>query len=261
MSLMDAIQGCFYCKKSPCECREQKPAPLTMTAEREAEIRSVVRFGKGLGPSFDVPNELLAELDAERAAHAETRRFVVPWTLEILNQKDAHWIEFCYDAPLTLADAEKRERALKAENPAAEFRVVPWTNPSQRQAIQRERDELRSQLVAYHAMLRCTKGHIHNGKYGEGCPFCQLAETREIAGELAEALDKGPEQIEWIEEVLRGSNGVIKRGNTHVHSVSECPRFCASFCHANQRRLHCRSNIIRRRITNTSVHTLLTILL
>ena len=63
-----------------------------------------------------------------------------PWTVEILNQKDGGWTDFCHDAPLTLTNAEKRESELKADNPGAVFRVVPWFNSSQRQALQQERE-------------------------------------------------------------------------------------------------------------------------
>lgn len=81
-------------------------------------------------------------------------RFSNPWTVEIRNHSNGHWSEFCHDAPLTLADAEERERTLRAHNPDAQFRVIPWLNSSQRALIQKRMDsseqtiaELREQLA------------------------------------------------------------------------------------------------------------------
>lgn len=48
--------------------------------------------------------------------------------------------------------------------------------------------ELREQLANYRAILRCAAGHVHNGKYGDGCPACQLQRERAVSNELVVAL-------------------------------------------------------------------------
>jgi hypothetical protein len=66
----------------------------------------------------------------------ELARYSNPWTIEIWSHEGrGNWTQFCYDAPIPLAEAEARTEVFKAENPAAKFRVVPWLNSSQRQHV------------------------------------------------------------------------------------------------------------------------------
>lgn len=182
------------------------------TKEREAEIRDPIKI-------FTAKDyrDLIAELDATREAlqraeqkvkdlvsHCDVlsgrvQRFSNPWTVEILNQKDNQWLAFCHDAPLTLANAEKREGELKAEHPDAKFRVVPWFNSTQRQTIL----ELQEQG---------TKAFIEERRDGNSALIAMMKERdvaalssdelrsqiqreRELADQLAEALDKSQADI------------------------------------------------------------------
>lgn len=61
-----------------------------------------------------------------------------PYTIQIRDKVDQHWESFCYDAPLTLQQAEDRVKEHQQENPKATFRVVPWLNLSQEQFIRFE---------------------------------------------------------------------------------------------------------------------------
>ncbi len=78
----------------------------------------------------------IAMLERDAAfLYPELARFKNPWTVEIQNKQTGAWSEFHHKPPLTLADAEQYEEELKALHPKASFRVTPWLNNEQRQAI------------------------------------------------------------------------------------------------------------------------------
>lgn len=79
-----------------------------------------------------------SNMSSQVAATApEPRSYSNPWTIQIQNRRGA-WSEFCHDAPVSLTEAERREEELKAENPEARFRVVPWLNIDQQNFVRGE---------------------------------------------------------------------------------------------------------------------------
>lgn len=112
--------------------------PITITAEREAEIRRFAKFIKGIGPTGDMLSELLVAWGAERAAHQETReRADSNW--EALERVKGKWEAECLAHKETQAklDAAQRQidswRSLGADRYEAEKKELAET-----QAIVRE---------------------------------------------------------------------------------------------------------------------------
>lgn len=100
----------------------------------------------------------------------ELRRFSNPWTIE-LRKTDGIWTPFCYDAPLTLADAEKRveEYAADPTTARATFRVIPWLNNSQAQHVRELADAQRAENLALAEQVRTLREALEGTPHAPEC--------------------------------------------------------------------------------------------
>ncbi|MDP9113881.1 MAG: hypothetical protein M3O20_09375, partial [Acidobacteriota bacterium] len=128
------------------------------------------------------PTEVLYQQTVDEL-RSQLKRFANPWTVEILNQQSNQWSNFCHDAPLTLADAEERERALGTENPDAKFRVVPWLNSSQRAQLSTTREIAKELAAALEHALRASASRSGGD--------CECGACRVGRHALAKAKDAG----------------------------------------------------------------------
>lgn len=86
-------------------------------------------------------------------------RYLNPWTVEV-QSVSGQWLELAHDSPLSLVDAEERLRQHKEESPRATFRMVPWLNGQQIQAVN-------AKLSATLAALEKCQEHLRTLGYAE----------------------------------------------------------------------------------------------